>query len=133
MKLIYGNVDYHLPEFEHSECVEKITIYLEGFKNSPLLLSFREEDNLIVKTDVEKEKWCVGYPDDGVIWLFKSKSDENLQTEHIDINLNRPAVIAELIKYFILNGWKPNENFTSFVEGDSLKFLEVIGLARGIN
>lgn len=95
---------HHLTEFKHSECVEKVTIYLEGFKKSPLLLSFREEDNIIVKTDIEKEKWCVGYPDDGVIWLSKPRADKKPQTEHIEVNLNRPAVIAELIRYFNLNG-----------------------------
>lgn len=64
---------HHLTDFEHSKCVEKVTIYLEGFKKSPLQLLFREEDNLMIKTDTEKEKWCVGYPDEGVIWLYKYK------------------------------------------------------------
>ncbi len=81
-----------------------MTIYLEGFKKSPLLLSFREEDNIIVETDIEKEKWYVGYPDEGVTWLSKPRADKKPQTEHIEVNLNRPAVIAELIRYFNLNG-----------------------------
>ncbi|WP_299680677.1 hypothetical protein [uncultured Dokdonia sp.] len=122
---------YHLPKFEYSECVEKVTIYLEEYKNSPLQLSFREEDNLILKTNIDKEKWCVGYPDSGVIWLFKPRADKKPQTEHIAINLNRPAVIAELIKYFNLNGWKPKENSKPFVEENALKFLEIIDLPRG--
>lgn len=64
---------YHLDKFEHSKCAEKITIYLDGYKKSPLMLSFREEDNLVIKTDLEKEKWCVGYPDTGIVWLYKYK------------------------------------------------------------
>jgi len=91
----------HLTQFKHSKCVEKVTIYLEGFKNSPLQLSFREEDNLALKTDIKKEKWCVGYPDEGVVWLSKPRANKKPQTDHIDINLNRPAIIAELIKYCI--------------------------------
>lgn len=124
---------HHLVEFQHSKCVEKVTIYLEGFKKSPLKLSFREEDNLTLKTDVEKEKWCVGYPDDGVIWLSKSRPDMQPQTEHTDINLNRPAVIAELIRYFNLNGWNPKQMSKPFVEENALKFLEIIKLPLGIN
>ncbi|NDV17420.1 hypothetical protein GO009_15455 [Muricauda sp. TY007] len=123
---------HHLTEFEYSKCVEKVTVYLEGFKNSPLQLFFREEDNLILKTDIEKEKWCVGYPD-GVIWLFKPRADKKPQTDHVDINLNRPAVIAELIKYFNSNGWNPRKASKPFVEENALKFLETIELPRGIN
>lgn len=130
----------HLTKFEHSKCVEKVTIYLDGFKNSPLQLSFREEDNLTLKTDVEKEKWCVGYPDSGVIWLYKYKPSlpdnkpypiERRQT--ININLNRPAVIAEIIKYFNLNGWNPKETSIPFVVENALKYLEIIELPEGIN
>lgn len=124
---------YHLNEFEHSKCVEKVTIYLEGFKNSSLQLSFREEDNLTLKTDIEKEKWCVGYPDDGVIWLSQPRLDKLPQTDHTNINLNRPAVIAELIKYFNMNGWHPRESSKPFVEEKALKFLEIIDLPQGIN
>lgn len=124
---------HHLTEFEYSKCVEKITIYLKGFKNSPLQLLFREEDNLTLKTDIKKEKWCVGYPDEGVIWLSKPRKDKQPQTEHIDINLNRPAVIAELIKYFKSNGWNPKQTSKPFVEENALKFLEIIELPLGIN
>lgn len=46
---------HHLTEFTHSKCVEKIVIYLEGYKKAPLRLSFREEDNLLIKTDLEKK------------------------------------------------------------------------------
>jgi len=48
---------YHPIEFEHFNCVEKVIIYLEGYKNSPLHLLFRTEDNLLLNKDLEKEKW----------------------------------------------------------------------------
>ena len=129
---------YHLTEFEHSECVEKVTIYLEGFKNSPLQLSFREEDNLSLKADINKEKWCVGYPDSGVIWLYKYKApspnNEPIeQRKTIEINLNRPAVIAKIITYFNRNGWNAKETSKPFVEENALKFLEMIDFPQGIN
>ena len=130
---LWKRAHHHLAEFEHSQCVEKVTIYLEGFKNSPIQLSFKEEDNLTIKTDLKKEKWCVGYPDTGVVWLYKLRGDTKPQTEHIDINLNRPAVIAEIIRYFNQNGWKPKETTKPFVIDDALKFLEIIELPRGIN
>ncbi|GAA3521571.1 hypothetical protein GCM10022393_39970 [Aquimarina addita] len=129
---LWKRAHHHLTEFEHSECVEKITIYLEGFKNSPLQLSFREEDNLILKTDIKEEKWCVGYPDNGVIWLSKPRADKKPQTNHVNINLNRPAVIIEFIKYFNLNGWNPRKMSKPFIEENALKFLEIINLPQGI-
>ena len=128
---------HHLTEFKHSECVEKVTIYLEGYKKSPLRLSFREEDNFPLKTDIDGEKWNVGYPDSGVLWRFQNQPDspnnqsplpEQVQT--VEINLNRPAVIAELIKYFSLHGWNPMEASKPFVEENALKFLEIIALPQ---
>lgn len=124
---------YHLTEFEHAECVEKVIIYLEGYKNSPIHLLFREEDNLTMKADLEKEKWCVGYPDTGVIWLFKPGTGGKPQTESLHINLNRPAVIAKLIEYFAKNEWRPKEATQPLIIEDALKLLEMIELPQGIN
>lgn len=129
----------HLTGYEHSKCIEKVVIYLEGYKKSPLQLLFREEDNLNIKTDIEREKWCVGYPDDGVIWLYKYQpSLPNNEPYSIDqqqiiaINLNRPAVIAELIRYFLQTDWKPKEITRPLIIEDALKLLEIIVLPKGI-
>lgn len=129
----------HLTEYKHSQCVEKVVIYLEGFKKSPLQLFFREEDNLSLNKELEKEKWCVGYPDAGVIWLYKFKprlpnneSQLSNQEQIIEINLNRPAVIAELINYFLQFNWKPKDGTRPCVVEDALKFLELIALPNGI-
>ncbi len=129
---------HHLNQFQLSKCVEKVTIYLKGCKKAPLLLSFREEDNLILKADVEKEKWCVGYPDSGVVRLctYKPPLPNNEpypieQQKTITINLNRPAVIVKLIEYFINTQWKPKETEKSLVIKDALKLLEIIELPKG--
>ncbi|WP_378181178.1 hypothetical protein [Aquimarina sp. SS2-1] len=121
---------HHLATFEHSTCVEKVTIYLEGCKKSPLRLFFREEDNASFKKDVEKEKWCVGYPDDGVVWLLKK--DEAPETMPVMINLNRPGVIATLINYFLENGWQPETTQKPYEIKDALRYLEIIELPKGI-
>jgi len=129
---------HYLTTFAYSKCVEKVVVYLEGYKKSPLQLSFREEDNLLIKTDLEKEKWCVGYPDSGVVWLYTYKpplpNNEPYpieQRQTITINLNRPAVIAKLIAYFIDTQWKPKETEKPLVIEDALKLLEIIELPKG--
>jgi len=122
----------HLTEYKLSPCVENLVIYLNGHKNSPVRLQFREEDNLLLKEDHEQEKWCVGYPDTGVIWLFKQRKDRKPQTDNMSINLNRPAVIAKFIAYLLENEWKPKESKSPLVITDALKFLEVIELPKGI-
>lgn len=128
---------FHLTEFELSQCVEIVTIFLKGFKDSPLRLYFREEDNLITEMDVEKEKWCVGHPEVGIIWLYKYKTAfannepyPLAQLQTIKINLNRPAVIAELIKYFNLQGWNPKETRKPFIEENALRFIKKINLIK---
>lgn len=121
---------YHLSEFKHSSAVEKVIIYLENHKKSPLHLHFKEEDNLNYK-DISKEKWCVGYPDTGVIWLYKVSPTPASNVIHI--NLNRPAVIASLIQYFIQNAWYPKDEQKPLIVEDALKLLDKIALPNGIN
>jgi hypothetical protein len=97
---------------ETLKCVERITIYLEGNKKSVLRLYFREVDNQLLK-----ESWNIGYPDDGIIWRSN--------TDYICINLNKPAIIAKLIEYFLNNNWKPELNKPMIIN-DALKYLEII-------
>ncbi len=124
---------YHLAEFTHSRCVEKVVIYEEGFKNIPLKIYFKEEDNILFKSDVTKEQWCVGYPDDGVIWLFKPREDLKPQTaDSLETNLNRPAVIRALIEYFHTQGWQPATSKQPYIVEDGLRYMEIIDLPRGI-
>lgn len=129
----------HLADFKYSKCVERLVIYLKGYKKSPLQLFFREEDNLDIKSDVNKEKWCIGYPDEGVIWLYRNKASSpnnalNTQEQNntIHINLNRPAVIAKFIRHFVHEDWKPEETSKPLVIRNALKLLEMIELPHGI-
>ena len=129
----------HLIAGEHCKCIEKVVLYLEGYKKSPLQLFFREEDNLKFKTDIEKEKWCVGYPDEGVIWLYKkqplladNEPNSDNQEQTIEINLNRPAVITALIRYFLQTDWNPKQSTRPYIIEDALQFLEIIVLPKGI-
>lgn len=124
---------YHLEKFEHSKCVEKVIIFLEGYKNSPIHLLFKEEDNLLFKSDLEKEKWCVGYPDQGVIWLYKPEKDLKPQTVNVDINLNRPAVIARIIEYYVKTSWNPRKTNKPLIIEDALRLIEELELPKGIN
>ena len=130
----------HLADYQYSTCMERVVIYLEGYRNSPLHLYFREEDNLILGIDVEKEKWCVGSGSQGIIWLYRHDSkcalpaDEANSAERrplIHINLSRPAVIAKLIEYFIKAEWKPKEGSKPVVIENALRLLETLELPQG--
>ncbi len=127
---LWKRAHYHLEEYEMSPCIEKVIIYLEGYKNSSLQLFFRQEDNLILSLDIEKEQWCVGYPNSGVIWKFVQ--GESPSKENININLNRPAVISILIQYYIENGWNPKKSKRPFIVKDALKLMEEISFPLGI-
>jgi len=62
-------------------------VFAEGNKKAVLQISFRE-----------KPGWGVGYPAAGVIWSIE---------ESKGYNLNRPAVVAALVRYTIQCGWDP--------------------------
>ena len=127
---LWKRVHYHLDNFEYSECVEKVIIYLEGYKNASLQLLFREEDNLLLETELKK--WCVGYPDTGVIWLLKPKEKDH-STYNISINLNRPAVITKFIEHYFDKEWKPKKSNKPLIIENALLILEKIELPQGIN
>jgi hypothetical protein len=112
-------------------CTEKVTVYLEGFKRSPLYVYFHEKDNRFPKEATGNDRWIVGYPEDGVIWLSTDRpqlppgqvySATEQQTK--EVNLNRPAVIEILIRYFREKGWNPDTDTKPFVEDQALNLLE---------
>lgn len=117
----------HLKEYIHSECTEQVVIFLEGFKNSSLRIHFREEDNLSIQHDITKRKWCVGYPDSGVIWLSTTPQKENTPV----INLNRSAVIRQLIDFFYGMEWRPETTNKTFEIQHGLELLEHIEFTTG--
>ncbi|MGD1839624.1 MAG: hypothetical protein ACFB0B_01835 [Thermonemataceae bacterium] len=117
----------HLDEFIYAKCVEKVTIFLKGYKKSPLYLLFREEDNPLLETDNKQVKWCVGYPDAGVIWSSVPDSVETITY----INLNRPAVIAALIRFFMKEKWQPASTSRPLKIEQALVWLSKIALPEG--
>lgn len=114
---------FHLEEFTFSKCCEKVVIYLENHKKSPLQLSFREEDNLTMMSNVEEQRWCIGYPETGALWITKGKDSV---TGNENINLNRPAVIRKIIEFYLANGWNPAENKKPLINEKALELVSVI-------
>lgn len=116
----------HLQDFEDSECVEKIIIYLKDYKNTPLVLFFKEDDNKLIKTLKENEKWFVGYPDQGIIWKSKTgkKISQEADNNYTEINLNTPSIIEKIINLYFEKDWKPDK--TSYTEFEALKILGTI-------
>ena len=134
---LWNRKHVHGKDNEGKGCTEKVTIYLEGFKQAPLYLFFNESDNTLVMDDPEKERWCIGYPESGVIWLSTYKpplppgqvySPEEQQTA--ELNLNRPAAIETLIRYYQSNGWDPRKSVKPFVDDKALKILEFISFPK---
>ena len=122
---------YHIVNYEFSECVEKVIVYLEGKKKSPLQLIFKQDDNKLLMNTTQNKYWCVGYPQSGAIWYFDQSKLNDI--ESIEINLNRPAVIRKLIEYYVENNWFPKEDQSPYVVPNALKLLELIEFPKGIN
>ncbi len=113
----------HEQKAEHVNCIEKVTIYLDGYKKSPLYLLFRDEDNQLLQHNNKDEKWCIGYPDSGVIWRSTNSVKLDSKKAHTEINLNRPAVIATLIKYFITTEWHPTISKKPLIKENALLLI----------
>lgn len=107
-KIVVDGVEYlwatkhlHKEDFTHSECVEVLTIYLANDKKSPLKLLFDVEKSMIANKGLASEHWQVGHPENGVAW--KAGHGEK------HINLNRPGLIAEIIKHATIEAWHPTK------------------------
>jgi len=121
----------HLEEFDYSECIEKVIIYLENYKNSPLILFFREEDNTLLKSLGESQKWFIGYPDQGVIWKSKTGKivPQGENNDSIQINLNHPSIIEKIIKHYYANEWNPEKHSKPHVLENALTIIDEIDLS----
>ena len=108
---------YHLEEFEESKCVDKVTIFLDGHKASPLILHFRLEDNTQLPHTPEERKW---FMDSGCL----------IKNERV-ISLNRPAVIARFVEYYLDQGWTPHHGNKALEIESGLLLLESIELPEG--
>ena len=97
-------------------CSNKITVYLDSFKRSPLILIFSQDSG--------NDDWYVSDSDR----IVAKRVGDNVEV----VNLSRPSVIAELIRYFLKNGWNPEENIRPYEVNDASKFLDLIDLPRGM-
>jgi len=129
VKYLWKRGHYHLTDFELAECVEKVVIYCSGYKNSPLELHFRQEDNPKLTWTNAYLYWCVGYPDQGVIWRANSLAPWE---EDASINLNRPAVVEAIIRHYVGKSWFPEQARKPLVITDALRLLEEIQFPLGI-
>jgi hypothetical protein len=118
----------HLIENGVKSCQEQLTIYLEGYKKCPLRVYFTESDNKLRESS--PGMWCVGYPENGTIWLLPGKKDEIIPAGLVTIsaNLNKPRIIVKIIEFFIKEGWKPKELDSPFEIKEGLKFLDTMDL-----
>lgn len=107
----------HPREFISSPCTEKLVIYLEGLKNSPLEIIFKEDDNL--KIEQQNTKWVVGHTESGVIWKFDEKAEVK-ETLIFKLDLNSPKSIVKIIDFYLENGWEPSISTKRFIDDEGL-------------
>jgi hypothetical protein len=86
-------------------CVETVLVYLDGFVNSPLKVSFPTTD-----------EWIVGDGPGGVVWSKRSDG-------YVEFNLNRPAVIRVLIEHFFQGAWHPMVKQVPFFSSNGFEVL----------
>lgn len=86
-------------------CVEAVTIFKEGHKQSPLRILFRSD-----------EIWQCGYPKQGVVW--RTTPSKEL------VNLSRPKSIARLIDLFYTVIWKPESSTRPTTIQDGVHYLD---------
>ncbi len=96
---------HHAESPEGAMCEEILTLYAQGFGKSALRLVF--------KGDAE---WGAGDFDAGVIYARHGT---------LSYNLNRPAVVAALIRYMLQQGWLPQRERTPRIEAQAIPLLEL--------
>lgn len=117
-----------------AHCAEKVVVYLEGYKNTPLQVCFSLQESNVLGPEALPVKWHIGHPHTGVIWR-KSVVPPSAggMNQLVEINLNRPAVIAVLIRYFISEKWKPTEKQGDLSYKNGLWLLQHLRFPKGIN
>ena len=118
---LYGlRKSYEKPWCEKENvCVEKVIIYLNGYKKSALSIYFEDD---------EKTTWKV---DESQGLLTKHTIIDNDVTIE-SINLNKPSIIEKLIRYHIRKTWKPKE--TSALEiYNAILLIEKYGFNIEVN
>jgi len=119
---LWNRKHVHFEDYEYSPCVEILTIYQEGKKKCPLRIYFRTEDDIKSQNSPKDSHWEVGYPEDGVIW--QTGNDTGY------VNLNRPGVVAEIIKFAVPNYWETNKANKPTEIQNGFEWVEVIDFPR---
>jgi len=117
---LWYRMHYHLERYEQSPCAEVLTVFSPCSRNNPVRIRFREEENRY-RADCTQRWWHTGYPQSGVLWLSEASPEQRIIVE---INLNRPGVVATLIRLLRATRWNPAETRTPLEIEDGLRFLE---------
>ncbi len=116
---------FELSDYDYSNRAEKVLIYMKGFWGSPLILLFKEDDNLrLIENDSKNVKWSISswLDNTGIIY----KETEELENENCMVNLNKPSVISKLIEYHRKSTWNPKETKEKTIVEDALMLLDEI-------
>ena len=108
----------HLKDFELSPCVETLTVYPQDSKRGYLRIRFREEDNR--NRSDRDDSWHAGYPQSGVLWLCQPDTPSTTA-----FNLNRPRVVAAVIRLLRTTRWNLTEARTPVLIENGIQFLDM--------
>jgi hypothetical protein len=101
----------HRAENGPTACVEILRVFPDGNKKAVLQITFAESPG-----------WTVGYPQAGVI---------RSTTSSTSYNLNRPVIVAALIRAMLATEWKPFETDVPVEVDDGIALLESSGAPKG--
>lgn len=90
-----------------------LTVFLEGRKRSPLWIAFPHDGGTIEQA---------GYPEHGVLWFTD---------RYEDYNLNRPGVVAPIIRYMRNEGWDPESSLKPLVVANGWYLFKELTLPQG--
>ena len=115
---LWYRVHRHVKAEGVSPCVETLSVFAQASKKNPLRMRFWQRDNRVRVG--RSDSWEVGYPEDGVVWL----RDQNRNCI-FRLNLNRPKVVATLIRLVQATGWNPNDASPPLIIENGLQFLDL--------
>ena len=110
---------YHLKEFQYSTCADRLVVYLEDYKQSPLILHFRLEDNQLSSNHLKDGDW---FMESGCL----------IRKDRV-ISLNRPAVFSKLISYYLRREWQPATDKKALEIFDALLLLDHLELPEAVS
>jgi hypothetical protein len=116
---------FELSSYENSNRAEKVLMYMDGFWGPSLTLLFKEDDNSKrMENNPMEGQWQISSWLDDTGILYKEGND----SDGVDymVNLNKPSVIAELIRYYRKSIWNPKETKQPIIIEEALLLLDQI-------